>query len=329
MKEKWFFVLKTAIFLIFSFALLGTVIIFLGKERPYFKKTFILKTQFRSVAGLSSESPVYRYGLRVGHVADFQFLKDGRVEVIMRIEKRFHSQFHKDCYAKIVPVGILGDKAVDIVGGKPDTPILAEGSVINSVEPITLEEIASRAKPLLDKTTIIAANLAEITDNIKQEHATYQNIFRNIAKITDKIARGEGTLGALVQKEDLYKEMTTTVRNAGKTMYKAHAFITSLQQRTKQLKPILSETQQAASDLTTLLAQIQTFIDQMNNWIEKTQEITEELSYASAHIKIASEDLPIVMKNFRHASQGAVEVIEAAKKSWFIRRYLPKEKKKR
>jgi len=48
MKEKWFFVLKTAIFLIFSFALLGTVIIFLGKERPYFKKTFILKTQFRS-----------------------------------------------------------------------------------------------------------------------------------------------------------------------------------------------------------------------------------------------------------------------------------------
>ena len=329
MKEKWFFVLKTAIFLIFSFALLGTVIIFLGKERPYFKKTFILKTQFRSVAGLSSESPVYRYGLRVGHVADFQFLKDGRVEVIMRIEKRFHSQFHKDCYAKIVPVGILGDKAVDIVGGKPDTPILAEGSVISSVEPITLEEIASRAKPLLDKTTIIAANLAEITDNIKREHVTYQNIFHNIAKITDKIARGEGTLGALVQKEDLYKETVATVRKAGETMHKTHAFITSLQQRSKQLKPILAETEQVASDLTTLLAQMKIFIEKLNHWIEETQKITKELSYTSIQLRTASGDLPIVMKNLRHASQGAVEVIEAAKKSWFIRRYLPKEKKKR
>jgi hypothetical protein len=74
---------------------------------------------------------------------------------------------------------------------------------------------------------------------------------------------------------------------------------------------------------------MQTFTNRLDKWFEKTEGITGELSYASTQLKAASEDLPTITKNLCTASEGAVEVIEAAKKSWFIRRYLPKEKKEK
>jgi len=328
MKEKWFLFLKAAAFLIFSLILLGTVIMFLGKERQYFKRTFVLKTQFKSVAGLSTESPVYRYGLQVGHVAKCHFLPDGRVEVIMQIEEKFHNQFRQGCYAKIVPVGILGDKAVDIVGGEPSAPVLAARSSINSVEPFNLEDIAAQVKPLLDNATVIASNLAKITDEIRQEHNTYRQIFRNVEKITKDIAEGEGTIGALLKKEDLYKETVIAMRQAREAIEKINDIVESMH---KYNAPnVILQTQQAATELTTLLQQMQAFLNRLDKWTVKAETILNNFSYTSDQLKVAAEDLPAVTQNLRTASQGAVEVIEAAKKSWFIRRYLklPEKEKK-
>lgn len=328
MKGKWFFVFKTAAFLIFSLALLGTVIMFLGKERQYFKRTFILKTQFKSVAGLSYESPVYRYGLRVGRVARCDFLPDGRVEVIMRIEEQYHKQIRQGCYAKIVPVGILGDKAVDIVGGEPNAPVLAAGSIINSVEPFSLEDIAAQVKPLLDNATVIAHNLAEITNEIRQEHNTYRQIFRNVEKITENITRGEGTIGALFTKDELYEEAVVTMKQARKAMEEVNDIVDSMHKCSVKVPPLITQAQQAATELTTLIQQIQAFLDRVDRWTVEAETILNNFSYTSDQLKVAAKDLPVVVHNLRTASQGAVEVIEAAKKSWFIRRYLKLPKKK-
>ena len=318
MKEKWFFILKTLLFLVFSFALLGTVIVFLGKERQTFKRTFILKTKFKSVAGLSQESPVYRYGLRVGHVARFRFLENGQVEVIMRIEARYHKQIRKGCYAKIVSVGILGDKAIDIVGGDdPNAPILPYGSVINSVEPFQLEDFISQLYPVIENVTKVTQNLAEITEKIRREHETYRQIFYNIEKITNDLAAGKGTLGALLQKKDLYQETLITIRQFNELIFR-------LQKNTKELPIIANETKKT-------IQQMQIFFVRLDNWLNEAEKLMKDLKYVGEKAKIASKDLPIVVERLRTASEGAVEVIEAAKKSWFIRRYLklPKEKKEK
>ncbi|MDL1970650.1 MAG: MlaD family protein [Candidatus Desulfofervidaceae bacterium] len=328
MKEKWILIIKTAAFLVFSILLLGTVIMFLGKERQYFKRTFILKTQFKSVAGLSPESPVYRYGLQVGHVAKCDFLPDGRVEVIMRIEEKFHNQFRQGCYAKIVSVGILGDKAVDVVGGEPSAPVLAAKSVIDSVEPFSLEDIAAHVKPLLDNAAVIARNLAKITDEIRREHNTYRQIFRNIEKITEDIAQGKGTIGALLKKEELYQEMVVTIQQGREAMEKVNEIVDSMHKCSVDVPPLISQAQQAATELTALLQQMQAFLNRLDKWTVEADTILTQFSYVSKQMKTASDDIPVITHNLRTASQGAVEVIEAAKKSWFIRRYLKLPEKK-
>ncbi len=327
MKEKWFFVLKTIIFLAFSFALLGTVIVFLGKGKHFFKKTFILKTYFQSVGGLSLESPVYRYGLRVGSVDECRFMPDGRVEVIMRIEEKFHNQFRQGCYARIVPVGILGDKAIDIVGGKPDGVILPAGSIIASTEPFDLNDLAERVKPLLDDISAIAHNLANITSDIQREHKTYCKIIRNVATITESIAKGEGTLGRLVKQDDLYQEANLTLRQARSAMKEINEIADTIQKCSQDFQPVIAETKRAAENLTVLLENIEAFIRKLDRWSQEAEIIINNFSYTSQQIKKASTDLPTITSNLRKASEGAIEVIEAAKKNWLIRRYLKKQKK--
>jgi|GEM_PF-2144652 phospholipid/cholesterol/gamma-HCH transport system substrate-binding protein len=327
MKEKWFFVLKTVMFLVFSLALLGTVIAFLGKEKHFFKKTFVLKTRFQSVAGLSLESPVYRYGLRVGSVDEFRFMPDGKVEVVMRIEEKFHNQFRQGCYARIVPVGILGDKAIDVVGGKLEGAILPAGSIITSTEPFDLNDLAERVKPLLKDVSTIAHNLASITSDIQQEHETYRQIIHNVAVITESIAKGEGTLGKLVKKDDLYQEFDLTLKQAQTAMEKINKIADTLQKCSQDLYPVVTEVKRAAENLTVLLENIDDFICKLDRWSQKAEAIINDFSYASQQIRRASTDLPIVTSNLCKASEGAVEVIEAAKKNWLIRRYLRKQEK--
>jgi phospholipid/cholesterol/gamma-HCH transport system substrate-binding protein len=323
MKEKWFFVFKTVFFLLFSFVLLGTVILFLGKEGLYFKKTFILKTKFQSVAGLSQEAPVYRSGFLVGRVGKFEFLEDGMIEITMSIDKEYHRQFRQGCYARIVPVGILGDKAIDIVGGISKAPILAEGSNIISVEPFDLADIASQVEPLLKEAKIIANNLAEITGTISQEHTTYQHIFRNVEKITDKIAKGEGTLGALVQDDELYKEASTAAKKTWQMLDKTNEFVESLQTSSK---PILVKGEEAAKNLTSLLVEIENFVKDLDKWLNRTDPVIDDLSWVTSEFMGFIPEFRRIVRNFSLASEGAVDVIEAAKKNRWIRPYLPKEK---
>ncbi len=330
MNERWFVILKTVAFMFFSILLLGTVVVFLGKERHIFKKTFILKARFHSVAGLSPQSPVYRYGVRVGSVGECRFLPDGKVEVVMDIEEEYHSQFRRGCYARIVPVGILGDKAIDIVGGELKEAILASGSTIDSEEPFDFNDLAENIKPLLRDAGIIAHNLADITTKISQEHQIYRQIVRNVETITESIAKGEGTLGGLVKRDELYQEARLTMSNIRQAVEKINNIADTMQKCSRDVHPVVLKVQKVADNLTTLLKQIQAFTLNLEEWRLKTDNILSNFSIATQQMRQASYDLPPLTSNLRRASKEALEVIEAAKRSWLIRKYLklPSVKKK-
>jgi hypothetical protein len=51
--------------------------------------------------------------------------------------------------------------------------------------------------------------------------------------------------------------------------------------------------------------------------------IAEHVDDSVRNIQTASQDLPAISGSFRRTARGAEDVMEAAKKSWFIRKNLP------
>jgi ABC-type transporter Mla subunit MlaD len=148
-----------------------------------------------------------------------------------------------------------------------------------------------------------------------------------VAIIIESIANGEGTLGKLVKKDDLYRELSLTLNQARSALKKINEIADTIQKCSQDFQPVVTKTKQAAENLTVLLENMNVFIHKLDKWSQEAEVIINNFSYTSQQIKKASTDLPTVTSNLRKASEGAVEVIEAAKKNWLIRRYLKKQEK--
>lgn len=80
---------------------------------------------------------------------------------------------------------------------------------------INVESISSNLRQNNDKIRNILTNLSELTDSLAQAKVPYTlnqviNTVHTLNQVLDKINKGEGSLGLLINDKDLYNELTKT-----------------------------------------------------------------------------------------------------------------------
>src|SRR5437667_5851260 len=113
---------KTGIFMLIILAVLGYFILKIEDIHPSRKGTKTVTAVFDSVAGLDNKSKVRVAGVPVGEVTDIQLRGDGKAVVKMSIDSDI--QLRKGAFARVVALGLLGEKYVEIVPGPIGMPEL-------------------------------------------------------------------------------------------------------------------------------------------------------------------------------------------------------------
>ncbi len=80
----------------------------------------------------------------------------------------------------------------------------------------TLENIAALSRTLNEELPKLVRSIQEASDTIAHSKTELKTSLKNLAKITEKIERGEGTLGKLINDQRLYRELTKSVKTLGK-----------------------------------------------------------------------------------------------------------------
>ena len=175
--------------------------------------------------GLKVGGPVRLNGVDIGNVRTIGIAKNSdAVEILFSIQRSVLGHLHEDAVVTIRPLGLLGDKYLDLSPGSPLKPPLLINQVLHGRAEADFTGLASGAGNTLDQLNTAISDLQRILTKVSEGQGTagkllsdaglYERSQRVMEKletvseksigVLSKVERGEGTLGQLVSNEEFY-----------------------------------------------------------------------------------------------------------------------------
>jgi phospholipid/cholesterol/gamma-HCH transport system substrate-binding protein len=183
---------KLGLFILGGLLLLAVLLFIIGKKNNLFTPVFTLTSTFYNVSGLQVGNNVRFSGITIGTVDAIEIINDSTVKVAMVIQNAVKKFIKTDSKAIIGSEGIIGDRLVIISQGSTESPIVKEGQLLESEEPVETDEIMASLQ-------ITAANAEVITEQL--------------AEVMIKVNSGNGTLGRLISDPSIANNLSTTMQN--------------------------------------------------------------------------------------------------------------------
>ena len=165
--------------------------------------TKIYSVQNSKSIPISKTLVVYKFGgqvrfsgISVGTIENIEIINDSTVKVIAIIDDNVKKFIKKDSKASIASEGVIGNKILTISQRSTKSPEIKDGAKIESFEPVEFDEILSSIRTTAENAEIITDELALLLSDIND---------------------GEGTIGKLMNDEDMAKDLDKTMENLRKS----------------------------------------------------------------------------------------------------------------
>jgi phospholipid/cholesterol/gamma-HCH transport system substrate-binding protein len=193
---------KIGFFTALGLLVLVAGVFFIGNQKSLFSATFAINGVFNNVNGLQIGNNVRFAGINVGVVDDIQIINDTAVRVDLRINDDLKKFIKRDARMAIGSDGLMGDKLVTILpGGANTNQMVEEGAQIAAVNPMDMDKVMNR--------------LGKIADNTG-------NLIESLSSIVDKIDKGKGSIGKLLNSDKMANDIQGTITEARSTINTVH-----------------------------------------------------------------------------------------------------------
>lgn len=236
--------MKVGIFLAVGLLTVLTSIFMISGNSSLLSRQIKLHAHFDQVQGLAPGSVVSLAGLSVGNIESINFLPEqNKLDVVMNVDARYSSRITEGALVEIRTQGALGDKFIYILPSDPRNAPLKDGEVLGVAPASDLLSIFSeRGKEtekifdiinelhvmtksitrdgLLARTmtdlSVTSANLRAVSEQARsfttgldgeKSAAELRASVRRMSSIMEKIDRGDGTLGALINDSSLHDQL--------------------------------------------------------------------------------------------------------------------------
>jgi len=197
---------RLGLFIIGALAVLFAGIFLIGRKDFLFSHTYHLRSEFDNVAGLQNGAEVRVGGVHVGTVEGIHMPEKagGKVAVVMNLESSTRKVLKKDSIASIQTEGLLGNKYLTVSFGSPNSQAIHEDDTIRSERPLDFSDLLKKSDQVLDTTNAALRNVEDTTGNLKS--------------IADKVDKGQGTLGTLINDKHMYQQANQAATSMAENM---------------------------------------------------------------------------------------------------------------
>lgn len=309
--------IRLAIFVIIGLLIFILAVYFIGSKQKMFGKTDHLEAVFNNVNGLQIGNNVRYSGINAGTVLGIEMVNDTTIRVDMLIDKAILPHIKKDAVAIIGSDGLVGNMIINIIPGKGTAPSVDPGDVIHSQNRIRTDE-------MLNTLSVTNKNAATLT--------------ANLLKITDKIIKGDGTLGLLINDTIMSKDLKETMRylkltgkGTSESVAKLNRLISSLDNKDNVIG-VIKDTAVAnnikiiVSNLDKSSAEINKVVTNLNATILNIKDGKGAINYLSNDPKLVRK-IDSTMINIKEASSRLNENLEALKHNFLFSGYFRKQAK--
>jgi phospholipid/cholesterol/gamma-HCH transport system substrate-binding protein len=271
----------------------AVVLLEMAGGTDFFKKGYHLHGLFTSAQELKIGDPVKMAGVPIGKVEKIGF-DQGKVKVTMKINRG--EEVKTDAKATIRFAGLMGQNFVSINLGTPTAQNFVPDSVIDTVEQADLAAIMQKLENAAGGIEKLGQSFSgqsienimgpmmdafkEATPLIKDARLTLQDAsltlkeFRTntipkftatlggLQTVSERMARGEGSIGKLLTDEALYHETVGTMKSLNKTATDVQSLMTEAKGSLGDVRLALSDARKTLNTATdTMTTAKQTLTD--------------------------------------------------------------------
>jgi phospholipid/cholesterol/gamma-HCH transport system substrate-binding protein len=252
-------------------------------------RRYPLYATFRDVQGLDVGADVRLAGIKAGRV-DAVHIDGDHVRVTLALDHDLPVK--KDATARLDFRALSGERFVALTLGSPGAKVAEPGDTLDGETPASfadvVDQLSSVSQNVNDLVSTLNQNagrlLATLADTVEENRTTLGATVEHLASITDKLDRGTGTLGLLLNDPKLYESATATLGDVRQSV-----------QDLGQVARTLSDGQSTLGKLMTkddgLYGQMRETVDTLSVVAHNAQEITDGLRAGQGTLgKVLADD---------------------------------------
>lgn len=212
--------LKVGLMIIIVLFILAIGIILIGKEVPLFSKKYKIITYLNDVSGLKVASLVMLAGVEVGLIDSVDFKPEAKkVAITMKISKKYQPWIRTDSIAYVKTMGALGDKYIDITIGSSKAEMLNDGDEIIGRGGLDMDQLIADATDTIGNINSLTSSLNTITSDIKNGKGTVgklitkDDLHKELLALINKVSNGKGTISQLLNDKEVYENIKSASSN--------------------------------------------------------------------------------------------------------------------
>ena len=210
----------------------------IGDRQMAFAKKFTIYTEFKKITGLQPGAIVRVSGAKAGAIKSIAPPNGpgGKFRVELEITEDLHPLVRTDSRATIETEGLVGGSYLGVGTGTEQAAAAPPKSTIPSKEPFEISDLMQQMGDTIAKVnltidemkddvqravvsigdTVDNANglITDITDDVQKMAASGGRISEDAARISESLRSGRGTVGKLLNDDELYRRATAVAKQA-------------------------------------------------------------------------------------------------------------------
>lgn len=229
------------------------------KSHDVFSKTNNYYVVYDTVNELTSSSPVFMKGLKIGSVESINFKEDTE-QFLVKINLKNKYRIPRHSIAEIYSTDIMGTMGIRIIFSKETTFMQSGDTLVADIAPGIIATITQELLPLKNKIDTLVTSLnvtvgalnnvlnTETQANLIAGIASLRQSLQNMQQLTSTLSKEQGAIKNIVQNADSFiAELQKSGKNISRTFEHLAQFTDSL--RSADIKATITK-------LNTILQQI-------------------------------------------------------------------------
>jgi phospholipid/cholesterol/gamma-HCH transport system substrate-binding protein len=275
-------------FVVIGLLLFAVALFMIGDRRMLFERRFTVYTEFARLGDLEAGAPVRVAGAEAGEVTDIVLPKtpSEKFKVKMEVREALHPVIRTDSIAVPQTQGLVGGSFVNINVGTDQAPPVKEGGTIPGREPFEISDLLQEANDTMmmigDTVTALRGDaetaVKEVSLTAQDAHALMDKVRPDLEamasngnrishdsqELVAKLNDGQGTIGKLINDDQLYRQFQDLTDQAKGTVANLHQ--------------VSDEARRAISDFRSKDGPAQGLFADMRTTIGQAREATADLA---------------------------------------------------
>ena len=237
------------VFVLGGLLLFAVGLFMIGDRQMAFAKKFTVYTEFKKITGLQPGAIVRVSGAKAGSITQIlpPDTPSEKFRVKLEITEDLHQLVRTDSVATIETEGLVGGNYLGIGTGTDAAPTVAPNATIAGKEPFDIADLMQQMGDTIKKVndtfddmkddvqravvaiadTVDNANalITDVSGDVKKMAASGALITADAAQIAEGIRSGKGTIGKLVNDDELYNRVTAIAKQTEETTANARQVV--------------------------------------------------------------------------------------------------------